>query len=67
METKHHQPKGVTMTNFSTTVTPAEAETPWKDGAYRLACTCGEQVTYRGFYFTQVEAQRHQAWHGRKA
>lgn len=52
-------------TTHRTTVTPAEPETPYGDGAYTLACTCGEHVTYRGRSFTQVEAQRHEAWHAR--
>ncbi len=43
-----------------TTVQPAEAETPWKDGAYSITCShCGHVHTYRGYYFTVVEAQRH--------
>ena len=54
-------------TTHTTTVTPAEAETPFKDGAYTLACTCGERVTYRGQQFTLVEARRHEAWHAKMA
>jgi hypothetical protein len=50
-------------TTHTTTVTPAEPETIWGDGAYTITCTCGERVTYRGRTFTQVEAQRHAAWH----
>jgi hypothetical protein len=54
-------------TTHTTTVTPAEPETPFKDGDYTIACTCGEHVTYRGYQFTAVEAQRHQAWHAKAA
>lgn len=49
------------------TVTPAEPETFFKDGAYTLTCSCGEQVTYRGFWFTRVEALRHLQYHASKA
>ncbi len=49
----------------TTTVIAAEPETAFKDGAYTLACTCGERVTYAGKAFTQVEAQRHAAWHAK--
>ena len=46
-------------------VEPAEPETQYRDGAYTLACTCGEQATYRGFYFTQGEADAHRRYHAR--
>jgi hypothetical protein len=36
-------------------------------GTYRIDCTCGERVTYRGQAFTQVEAERHQRWHAQQA
>jgi len=44
------------------TVTPVEP-TIFGGGTYRIDCSCGERVTYQGEQFTQVEAQRHQAWH----
>lgn len=51
------------MNQHLVSVTPAEPETMWKDGAYTLSCTCGEQVTYRGWSFTRVEADRHSRYH----
>lgn len=42
------------------TVTPAEPETAYHDGAYRIDCAiCGHVNTYRGEQFTLVEAGRH--------
>ena len=50
-------------TTHLTTVEPAEPETTWKDGAYRIVCShCGPYVTYRGHAFTVVEAQRHETY-----
>lgn len=46
-----------------TTITPAEPETRFRDGAYTLTCTCGERVTYRGYWFTHGEAERHLRYH----
>lgn len=70
MSTRHHthhtDQEVAVLATPTTTVTPAEPETPFKDGAYTLTCTCGEQVTYRGFQFTSVEARRHEAWHARE-
>lgn len=51
------------MNQHQTTVKPAEPETAFKDGAYTLSCTCGERVTYRGYHFTKVEADRHDRYH----
>lgn len=49
---------------YDITVTPAEAtESLFRDGAYTLSCTCGESVTYRGYWFTRVEAARHAQYH----
>jgi hypothetical protein len=51
------------ITIHTTTVQPAEPETPWKDGAYWINCTvCGHVHTYRGYAFTVVEAQRHEQY-----
>ena len=49
------------------TITPAEPETMFRDGAYTLTCTCGETVTYRGYWFTTVEGRRHEQYHAKKA
>ncbi len=47
-------------TTHTTTVTPAEPETTYRTGAYRIDCsTCGTVATYRGEQFTLVEAHRH--------
>ena len=44
----------------STIVTPAEPETTYRDGAYRIDCSvCGTVATYAGEQFTLVEARRH--------
>ena len=62
-----------TFTSFSgngehdVTVFAAEPETPYRDGAYTLACSCGEKATYRGFHFTQGAAQEHRRYFARKA
>lgn len=53
---------------YVVTVTPAVGTDPeaWDgSGAYVLACTCGEKVTYSGKAFTQVEASRHQKYHAK--
>ena len=55
------RPEEVTMpTTHTTTVTPAEPETRYHDGAYRIDCSiCGTVATYAGEQFTLVEARRH--------
>jgi hypothetical protein len=58
--------KEVAMSAHTTTVTEIEPGI-FGGGLYRIECTCGERVTYRGQAFTQVEAQRHEAWHARQA
>jgi len=52
---------------FTTTVTPIGEVGTFGEGTFEIRCTCGEVVRYSGQQFTQVEAQRHQAWHQRKA
>lgn len=52
---------------FSTTITPPATENIFGDGTYTIDCTCGEHIAYQGKAFTQVEAQRHQAWHAKQA
>ena len=48
-------------TTHTTTVTPAEPETTYHDGAYRIDCSvCGTVATYAGEQFTIVEARRHE-------
>ena len=50
------------------TITPAAGTNPadvFGDGAYTLACTCSETVTYNGRAFATVEAARHAAWHAK--
>lgn len=56
-----NRPEEVTMlTTHTTTVTPAEPETRYHDGAYRIDCSiCGTVATYAGEQFTLVEARRH--------
>ena len=56
-----NRPEEVTMsTTHATTVTPAEPETRYHDGAYRIDCSvCGTVATYAGEQFTLVEARRH--------
>jgi hypothetical protein len=47
-------------TTHTATVTPAEPETTYRDGAYRIDCTvCGTVATYAGQQFTLVEANAH--------
>ena len=47
-------------TTHTATVTPAEPETRYHDGAYRIDCSvCGTVATYAGEQFTLVEARRH--------
>jgi len=47
-------------TIHATTLTPAELETTFKDGAYRIDCSvCGTVATYAGQQFTLVEANAH--------
>ena len=47
-------------TIHTTTVSPAEPETAYHDGAYRIDCSiCGTVATYAGEQFTLVEARRH--------
>lgn len=58
--------KEATMAALHTvTVTPAAPVGPFDSDSHTLACTCGERVTYAGFYFTRVEADRHAAWHAK--
>ena len=48
-------------TTHRATVTPAEPETAYHDGAYRIDCpVCGTVATYAGEQFTIVEARRHE-------
>ena len=57
-----NRPEEATMptTTHATTVTPAEPETRYHDGAYRIDCSvCGTVATYAGEQFTLVEARRH--------
>tara|TARA_Y100000034_G_C6793597_1_gene355478 strand:+ start:357 stop:566 length:210 start_codon:yes stop_codon:yes gene_type:complete len=57
-----NRPEEVTMpTTHATTVTPAEPETTYHTGAYRIDCSvCGTIAIYRGEQFTIVEARRHE-------
>ena len=57
--------KEATMAAHTTTVTLIGEAGTFGSGTYELRCTCGEQVRYSGQQFTQVEAQRHQAWHAK--
>lgn len=51
---------------FSTTITPPATENIFGDGVYTIDCTCGEHIAYQGKAFTQVEAQRHEAYHAKQ-
>ena len=58
----------IELTAHATTVTPVEPETAYRDGAYRIDCSvCGPVHTYRGFYFTQTEATRHERYFNKEA
>jgi hypothetical protein len=60
MDTTSSHKEAATINTHITTITPAEPETTYRDGAYRIDCSvCGTVHTYRGFYFTQTEATRH--------
>ena len=51
-----------------TVVTTLEPETAYRDGPYRIDCVvCGPVATYRGFYFTQIEATRHERYFNKEA
>lgn len=50
----------------TTTITPPATENIFGDGTYTIDCSCGEHIAYQGKAFTQVEAQRHQAWHAKQ-
>lgn len=57
-----------TTSEYTTVVVEVERDrTGFGGGVYRIECTCGERVEYRGEQFTAVEARRHRAWHDREA
>ena len=52
-----------TTTTHSTRIVADEPETMFKDGAYRLECSCcGHWATYRGYWFAYHEAQAHERY-----